>query len=112
LAGVLPLWQRLGNRGAVARILECFGFCARAEAKDAPEGPDRAALLERMACLWGAAGALRELSGTPMTPDEREEYEAEVAAGRSELPPAAWDAAWSAGRSLDMEAAIAYALAG
>ena len=53
-------WQRTGNRGAVANQLESLAFTAIAKGSGT-----------RAAELFGAAEALREASGDPMTVDER-----------------------------------------
>ncbi len=80
-------WQPLGQRGAIARLLECFGFIAVARGE-----PRRAAV------LLGAAERVREESGSETIFLERAEYEACVAALRSTLDPAELDRAWTEGR--------------
>ncbi len=57
-------WQESGNRGAIANQLECFAFLAIAD-----EEPQRAAK------LFGAAEALRDKAQSPMTDNERVEYD-------------------------------------
>jgi predicted ATPase/transcriptional regulator with XRE-family HTH domain len=64
----------------------------------------------RAARLLGAAATLREHSGAPSATIEREETEAAVAAARAALGEKAWAAAFAAGRTLSLEAAIAEAL--
>jgi len=93
-------WQELGQRAAVAHELECFAFIAGASGQN-----------ERAARLFGAAEALRELIGSPMTPMERGEYEREAAALRAQMDKAAFEPAWAAGRALTMEQAIEHVLA-
>jgi predicted ATPase/class 3 adenylate cyclase len=67
---------------------------------------------ERAARLLGAAEALREAIGHPLPPIMREEYDSAVAAARTQMDEDAFAAAWSAGRALSLEQAIAEALAG
>ena len=92
-------WQ--GHLPAVAHELECLAFIARAW--DAPE---------RAARLLGAAEALRELSEAPMLADEQEEYDLELAALRRELDADVFQKAWVAGRVMDIDKAVEYALTG
>ena len=98
-ARAILVWKDLGNRGAVANLLECFGFIASAEAQP-----------ERGARLLGAAEALRELAGAPMLGYERAGHEREVAALRTALEPARLNEAWTAGRLLTLDQAVAFAL--
>ena len=92
-------WQRSGNRGAVANQLESFGFTAIARGDGA-----------RAARLLGAAEALRERVGEAMSPRERVEYDAELGRGRALVDAATFDAAWSEGRALSADAAVALAV--
>src|SRR5688572_16079921 len=61
-------WQELGNRGAIANQLECFGFLAIAD-----EEPHRAVR------PFSAAETLREKAQSPMTDYEQIEYDQFVA---------------------------------
>ncbi len=92
-------WQDLGNRSAVAHELECFGFIAIAEAQP-----------ERAGQLFGAAEALREKCQSPMTDEERVEYDRAVAQLRGRLAQAEVTTAWAQGRGIAMEQAVALAL--
>jgi hypothetical protein len=92
-------WQHLGNRGAIANQLESLGFLARANGD-----PLRAAR------LLGAADALREVAGAGMLTIERSEYETELSALRMALDPEAFTTAWTEGRSLTEDQAVALAL--
>jgi hypothetical protein len=92
-------WQRTGNRGAVANQLESLAFTAIARGAGT-----------KAAQLFGAAEALREGSGDPMTVDERREYEAEVDRLRGLLDAAALGDAWAEGRSLTAVEAVALAV--
>jgi len=57
--------------------------------------------------LWGAAGALRETIGTPLPPIYRAEYEQAVSAARAQLNEEAFSRAWSQGRTMAPEQAMA-----
>jgi hypothetical protein len=57
------------------------------------------------------AEALREAIGAPLPPDERPDYEREVAHVRAQLDEAAFKAAWQEGRVMTLEEAVAFALA-
>ncbi len=92
-------WQRIGNRGAVANQLESMAFTAIARGSGA-----------RAARLLGAAEALREASGDPMTVDERGEYDAEVDRLRGLLDPPDLADAWADGRRLTSDQAVALAV--
>ena len=92
-------WQRTGNRGAVANQLESMAFTTIARGG----GPKAARLL-------GAAEALREASGDPMTLDERAEYDAEVERLRGMLGAPELDQAWAEGRHLSAADAVALAV--
>ena len=87
-----------GQRGAVAHQLECIAFIALAQNQ-----------LERALRLLGAAEALREQSGTPMTPDEQVDYQRQVTLARGQLNPELAAKTWAKGRVLTMDQAIRYA---
>ena len=91
-------WQDQGYRPALAHELECFGFIALTE--DQPE---------RAASLLGAAEALRESCHSPMTDDEKVEYDRRVAQLRGKLEQAQFQSAWEQGRSLTIEQAVSLA---
>ena len=92
-------WQGLGVPPAVAHELECFGFIAVAEVQP-----------ERAGRLLGAAEALREKCQSPMTDEERVEYEQWVAELRGELAEAEFQAAWAQGRDLTTDQAVRLAV--
>ncbi len=94
-------WQRSGNRGAVANQLESLAFTAIVRGAGT-----------RAARLFGAAEALREASGDPMTVDERGEYDAFVDRLRELLDGPALSDAWAHGRSLTALDAVAMAVSG
>lgn len=95
----LPDWQKIGHRGAVAHQLECFAFIANAQEQG-----------ERAVKLMSAAEALREASNSPRTPQERIEYDNELASLRAGIDEQAFTSLWAEGRSMTMEQAIEYAL--
>jgi predicted ATPase/class 3 adenylate cyclase len=64
----------------------------------------------RAARLWGAADALREVTGYTMSVREAGVYEPYMSAARSELGETAFRAAWDEGRAMTEEQAIALAL--
>ena len=94
-------WHDLGARAPVANMLESFAFIARADN-----------LPERATRLLGAAEALRETIQVDMTAWERQEYDLELAALHEILPAATLAAEWAAGRALEMDAAVDYAVVG
>jgi len=91
-------WKELGQRSAVANQLECLAYIARAQ-NDAA----------RSARLLGAAQALREEIQVAMAVYERPVYEQEVAELQRQMDADAYASAWSEGRGMDMEQAVAYA---
>ena len=95
----LPDWQKMGHRGAVAHQLECFAFIAKAQEQE-----------ERAVKLISAAEALREVSSSPRTPQERIEYDRELAGLRAGMDEKTFDLLWAEGRSMNMEQAIELAL--
>jgi tetratricopeptide (TPR) repeat protein len=95
----LPDWQKIGHRGAVAHQLECFAFIAKAQEQG-----------ERAVKLMSAAEALREASSSPRTPQERIEYDRELAGLRAGMDEKAFNLLWEEGQSMNMEQAIDFAL--
>jgi DNA-binding CsgD family transcriptional regulator len=57
--------------------------------------------------LWGAAAAWRDSRGTPLPPIYRADYERAVTAARTQLGEKAFAAAWSEGRTMTPEQALA-----
>ena len=96
----LALRRELGDRWGTAICLNDLALLAQAKG-DA----------ERAARLWGAAEALRESIGCPLPVEDRAAHVEGVAAARTSLGEAAFGGAWSAGRALSLEQAIAEALA-
>jgi len=92
-------WQQSGNRGAVANQLESFAFLALARGQGV-----------RAARLLGAAEALREVAGAPMTVLERGGYDTEIQRLRDVLEASAFNDAWAEGHRLTTDEAVALAL--
>ncbi len=96
----LRLYSELGERWLAADCLDGLARVAGAQAD-----PVRAAR------LWGAAEALSESIGATTAPMDQAAYERHSSAARTRLGEAAFAAAWSEGRAMDLEEAVAEALA-
>jgi len=98
LAESLSIFEALNDRLALAETLEHFAVLAAAEAED-----------EHALVLAGAAAALHETLGAPMTTQDRERMEQSLAESRGRLGEAAAASAFDGGRAmpLDRVAAIA-----
>ena len=92
-------YRDMGHRGAIAHQLECFAFIAITQEQG-----------EQAVKLLGAAEALREISGSQMTPQERIEYERQVAGLRAGMDESIFTSLWVEGRAMTMEKAITLAL--
>jgi predicted ATPase/class 3 adenylate cyclase len=92
-------WRDFGHRGAVAHQLECLAYIAKAKEQG-----------EHAVRLMGAAAALREVSSSPMTPNEQTLYDRELAELRTGLDEPDFAALWAEGRNMTMDQAIAYAV--
>jgi predicted ATPase/class 3 adenylate cyclase len=95
----ISVFRDIGQTGAVAHQLECFGFIALAQ------GQNKYAVQ-----LFAAAHSLREKSGTPMTPDEQVYFDEQLKNLREQLDPGTFTSFWTKGRGLKMEQAIDLAL--
>ncbi len=95
----LPIWREIGQKQAVVHEIECIAFIARAHGQ-----------CEKAARLLGAAQAQREAINSSMNPYEQVEYAAEVKSLHSALPADILEAAWAAGRLMDVDQAIALAM--
>jgi non-specific serine/threonine protein kinase len=91
------LWEREFRRG-VLRCLEALAQVAYAQGQ-----------LERMARLFGAAEAQREVSHWRLPPADQADYAA-LPAARAALGEAAFAAAWAEGRAMALDQAIASAM--
>jgi tetratricopeptide (TPR) repeat protein len=95
----LAIRRELGDKKGIAYSLEAFASLAAKEQT-----------AERSARLWGAAAALREALGSPLSPHEHERYDREVGAARETLGANAFAAAWEEGRAMSWEQAVFYAM--
>jgi predicted ATPase/class 3 adenylate cyclase len=93
-------FRGIGQTGAVAHQLECFGFVAQAQKE-----------YERAVQLFAAADALRVKADTPMTPDEQAYFAEQLSALREAVDSTKYDLAWSRGKALTMDQAIEFAVA-
>jgi predicted ATPase/class 3 adenylate cyclase len=92
-------FRDIGQMGAVAHQLECFGFIAMARHEN-----------ERALALFAAAGGLREKSATPMTPDEQRYFDEQLRILRQHVSPARFGSIWSQAGAQTVEQAIQLAL--
>ncbi len=97
----LTIARELGAKEVIAYGLEAFASVAIHETDE-----------ERGARLWGAAAALRETIGSPLSPADREKQGREMTAVRERMGADAFAEAWAQGRAMTMEQAIEYALEG
>jgi DNA-binding CsgD family transcriptional regulator len=95
----LELRGTLGNTLGIAECLE--GFAGVAVATGRPRHAAR---------LLGAAGALREITGSPLPETDRKQFEWMVGRIRDRLDPEAFASEQAAGRELSPEQAAHYAL--
>jgi len=95
----IRLFQELDHKRGIARLLEYFA-CAAADQLAA----------ERSLRLAGAAAALRQNIGAPLTPAEQAKLEASLHQARQALTNAVGVTAWLEGRALPVEEAVAEAL--
>jgi DNA-binding CsgD family transcriptional regulator len=95
----LELRQALGNTLAIAECLE--GFAAIASAAGRPR---------RAARLYGAAEALREITGAPLVDADRAEHERLVTEVRERLGEQSFAGEWAKGRATNPEDAVRFAL--
>jgi predicted ATPase len=95
----IGLFQELDHKRGIARLLEYFACSAAAQ---------RGA--QRSLRLAGAASALRQDIGAPLTPAEQAKLEASLCLARQVLTASASATAWAEGRALSVEKAIAEAL--
>ncbi len=92
-------FRDIGQLGAVAHQLECFGFLAMVGDQN-----------ERALKLFAAADALREKVDSPMTSEEQAYFDEQIRALRQKLQAQQFDRIWANGRNLTMEQALELAL--
>jgi tetratricopeptide (TPR) repeat protein len=91
----IKIFQELDHKRGIARLLECFA-CSAAVQLEA----------ERALRLAGAAAALRQDIGAPLTPAEQAKLEASLQPARQALTNSEGATAWSEGWALPVEKAI------
>jgi predicted ATPase/DNA-binding XRE family transcriptional regulator len=94
----LALYWELGSIDGVAILLEGLSGVAAAQGQ-----PRRAAR------LLGAAAAIRDAVGMPLSSNAQAIYERLLAPARAQLDPTAWQAELAHGRAMSIEQAVAYA---
>jgi len=99
LADALALAREIGFRQGIANCLLLLAGLARMGSKPA-----------RATRLLGAAAAVREAIAFALPPADRAEHDADAAALRDALGEDAFEAAWSAGRAMSLDEAIADAV--
>jgi tetratricopeptide (TPR) repeat protein len=95
----MAIYRELGDRRGIADSLRSLAALTSTQGQS-----------ERAARLWGAAQALREAIGSPLTPSERTRQDQRLAETRSLMGEEAFAAACSEGRAMTLEQAIVYAL--
>jgi predicted ATPase len=91
----LRVFQELEHKRGVARLLECFAGSAAAQSEP-----------ERALRLAGAAAALRQSLGVPLTPTEQGKLERSLEPARQALTTAVGRTAWLEGWVMPIEKAI------
>ena len=91
----IKLFQELEHKRGIARLLECFACCAAVQLEAA-----------RSLRLAGAAAALRQNIGAPLTSAEQAKLEASLHPARQALTSTAGGAAWLEGWALPVDKAI------
>jgi hypothetical protein len=64
----------------------------------------------RAACLFGAAEALRDITGSQIQPADRPDYESNIAVTRAQLDLTTFEMAWAEGRAMTLDQAVEFAL--
>jgi predicted ATPase len=96
----ITIFLQLDHKRGIARLLECFASSAAAQSKP-----------ERALRLAGAAAALRQNIGAPLTAAEQSKLENGLEPARQSISIAAGSAAWLEGWALPIEKALEEALA-
>ncbi len=96
----IKTFQELDHKRGIARLLECFASSAAAQGQ-----------AERSLRLAGAAAALRQNIGAPLTPAEQVKLETSLDLARQAMTNTAGATAWLQGWALPIEKAIEEGLA-
>ncbi len=91
----IKLFREMGHKRGIARLLECFA-CSAAVQFEA----------ERALRIAGAAAALRQNTGAPLTPAEQVKLEASLSMARRAVSNPAGVAAWLEGWSMPVERVV------
>ncbi|MFI5113974.1 MAG: tetratricopeptide repeat protein, partial [Terriglobales bacterium] len=91
----ITIFQELDHKRGIARLLECFACSAAAQLETG-----------RSLRLAGAAAALRQTIGAPLTPAEQAKLEASLHPARQALTNTVGVTAWLEGWALPLEKAI------
>jgi hypothetical protein len=91
----IRIFQELDHKRGIARLLECFACSAAAQLE-----------AERSLRLAGAAAALRQSIGAPLTPAEQSKLESILDPARQVLTNTAGATAWLEGWAMPVEEAI------
>jgi hypothetical protein len=97
----IRMFKELGHKRGIARALECLAASAAAQSN-----------ARKSLRLAGAAAALRQRIGAPLTPTEQMKLEKALEFARRTLGNAAGVSAWMEGWALSVEQAVSEALAG
>jgi non-specific serine/threonine protein kinase len=100
LQEALSLYRDIGDRTGLAECLEHLARLAR----------DRRQL-QRAVRLWGAVSSLRDALGVSQLLADQSTYEGDIAAVHEALGAPTFAAEWEAGRRLDIDQAVAEAMA-
>ena len=92
-------FRDMGQSGAVAHQLECFGFIATEQDQK-----------ERALRLFAAANALREKAGTPMRPEEKAYFDQQIQQLRAKMNSPTLEWIMTKGHPMSMDKAIALAV--
>jgi predicted ATPase len=95
----LKLFQELDHKRGIARLLECFACAAAVQSHS-----------DRALRLAGAAAALRQKIGAPLTPAESAKLESNLKCTRPGLDETSSASAWQDGWQLPLDRAIEEAL--
>jgi hypothetical protein len=125
-AEIMHIYCYLGlvalEEGKVTEAREHFGtYLRRAHAIDLKDGIAQglegfasiaaaSGQAPRATCLAAAADALRELTGAPLSPYQREQLDRRLRPAADALSGPAYEVAWNEGRRMATDDAIAYAL--
>ena len=103
LAESVDIFRQVGERWGLAACLETLAIAAAARGGGG-EGPLRAAR------LWGAAEALRESLGAPLTPADQRVHDRFQHAARAQVGEERWRIAWNTGRTMLLDDVLHEAL--